>query len=163
MKSIDRKKDLIVAAVLIGIMFIVILIADLFLDSYVRRILNLCAIYTILGLSMNLINGFTGLFSLGHAGFMGVGAYTVAIFTVPVAMRAKVFYLKPMNPAIANIQLPFIVAVILGGLLAAFVAFLIGAPVLRLKGDYLAVNTGFFEIIRIVITNAQTITMDRWG
>jgi len=154
-----KKQDLLVAAVLLGIMFIILLIADLFLDSYVRRILNLCAIYTILGLSMNLINGFTGLFSLGHAGFMGVGAYVVAIFTVPVAMRAQVFYLKPMHPAIANIQLPFIAAVVLGGLLAAFVAFLIGAPVLRLKGDYLAIATlGFSEIIRIVITNAQTIT-----
>lgn len=154
-----KKQDLIVGAVLLCIMFVVLLIADLFFDLYVRRILNLCAIYTILGLSMNLINGFTGLFSLGHAGFMGIGAYTVAIFTVPIAMRAQVFYLKPMHPAIANIQLPFIVAVILGGLLAAGAAFIIGAPVLRLKGDYLAIATlGFSEIIRIVITNAQTIT-----
>ncbi len=147
----------------------IVLIAFIFLanemfDSYIRRILNLCAIYTILGLSMNLINGFTGLFSLGQAGFMAIGAYAVAIFTVPIEARGTIFYLVPMNPAIRTIQLPFVVALLLGGILAAIVAFLIGAPVLRLRGDYLAIATlGFSEIIRIIFTNTQTITNGALG
>jgi branched-chain amino acid transport system permease protein len=75
-----------------------------------------------------------------------------------------VFYLEPMHPLIANIHLPFFAALILGGLAAAFVAFLIGAPVLRLRDDYLAIATlGFSEIIRIVITNAQSITNGSLG
>lgn len=149
------------AIIVLGIF---VALGNIFFDSYLKRILNLCAIYTILGLSMNLINGFTGLFSLGQAGFMAIGAYCVGIFTVPLAEREMVYYLEPMHPAIANIQLPFVVALLLGGLVAAFFAFLIGAPVLRLKGDYLAIATlGFSEIIRIVFTNLQTITNGALG
>ncbi|MGE4588294.1 MAG: branched-chain amino acid ABC transporter permease [Acidaminococcaceae bacterium] len=133
-------------------------------DSYIRRIVNLCMVYAIIGLSMNLTNGFTGQFSLGQAGFMAIGAYVVGIFTVPVALRPAVFYAAPMNPLIADIYMPLWLALIVGGLLAALVAFLIGTPVLRLRGDYLAVATlGFSEIIRIVITNAQTITNGALG
>ena len=129
------------------------------LDSYLRRVINLCLIYAIIGLSMNLTNGFAGQFSLGQAGFMAVGAYVVGIFTVPVELRENVFYAVPMNPLIADIQLPLWLALIVGGLLSALVAFLIGTPVLRLRGDYLAIATlGFSEIIRIIITNAQSFT-----
>jgi branched-chain amino acid transport system permease protein len=74
-------------------------------------------------------------------------------------MRPGVFYATPMNPAIINIYMPLGVALIVGGLLAALIAFVIGTPVLRLRGDYLAIATlGFSEIIRIVITNASSIT-----
>ncbi|MHC1747832.1 MAG: branched-chain amino acid ABC transporter permease [Cellulosilyticaceae bacterium] len=155
--------------VIFSIVTAIILLGTIFIfnrtgNSYLIRILNLCAIYTILGLSMNLVNGFTGLFSLGQAGFMAIGAYTVAIFTVPIPVRESIFYLKPMYPPIANIELPFVIALILGGLFAALIAFLIGAPVLRLRGDYLAIATlGFSEIIRIVFTNTQTITNGALG
>ncbi|MBC3795574.1 branched-chain amino acid ABC transporter permease [Acetobacterium tundrae] len=139
-------------------------IADQFVNSFMRRLLNLSAIYTIVALSMNLVNGFTGQFSLGQAGFMAIGAYTVAIFTVPVGLRSTIFYLAPMAPLLANIQLPFVVALILGGFLSAGVAFLIGSPCLRLRGDYLAIATlGFSEIIRIIFTNTQTITNGALG
>ena len=88
----------------------------------------------------------------------------VGIFTVPVELRPNVFYAAPMNPLIADIQMPLWLALIAGGLLAALVAFLIGTPVLRLRGDYLAVATlGFSEIIRIWITNAQSITNGALG
>lgn len=138
--------------------------ADQYVDSYIRRTLNICAIYTIVALGMNLVNGFTGQFSLGQAGFMAIGAYTVAIFTVPVEARSTIFYLEPMAPFLANIELPFIGALILGGLLSAGIAFLIGAPCLRLRGDYLAIATlGFSEIIRIVFTNTQSITNGALG
>ena len=95
---------------------------------------------------------------------MAIGAYTVGIFTVPVELRANVFYAVPMNPLIAGIQMPVWLALIVGGLLAALVAFLIGTPVLRLRGDYLAIATlGFSEIIRICITNASSFTNGALG
>lgn len=134
------------------------------LDAYVVRTLNLCAIYAIIGLSMNLINGFTGLFSLGQAGFMAIGAYTVAIFTLPLNLRSTIFYMQPMNSVIAGIHLDFVPAVLLGGVIAAVAAFLIGAPVLRLRGDYLAIATlGFSEIIRTILTNWQDVTNGSLG
>ena len=134
------------------------------MSFYIRRIINLCLIYAIIGLSMNITNGFAGQFSLGQAGFMAIGAYMVGIFTVPVNLRADVFYAVPMNPYLVNIYMPLWLALILGGLLAALVAGLIGTPVLRLRGDYLAIATlGFSEIIRIIITNANTITNGALG
>ncbi|MGI6703546.1 MAG: branched-chain amino acid ABC transporter permease [Clostridia bacterium] len=133
--------------------------ADKNFNAYQIRVLNLCAIYTVLGLSMNLINGFTGLFSLGHAGFMAIGAYTCALLTMPVAVKDQNFFLAPINETLREIVLPYPAALLIGGILAALIAFLIGAPVLRLRGDYLGIATlGFAEIIRIVITNLQTIT-----
>jgi len=133
-------------------------------DDYVRRILNLGAIYAIVSVSMNLVNGFTGLFSLGQAGFMAIGAFTVAVFTVPVELREAIFYIVPQSPLVANVELPFFVALIIGGLLAALVSILIGMPVLRLKSDYLAIATlGFSEIIRIIFTNMKTITNGALG
>ena len=135
-----------------------------YIDAYVQSILRLCAIYTIVALSMNLVNGFAGMFSLGQAGFMAIGAYAVAIFTVPSEIRSDIFYIKPMAPYLVNIELPLIAAIFLGALVAAFVAFLIGFPVLRLRGDYLAIATlGFSEIIRILFMNTQTITNGSMG
>ncbi len=133
--------------------------ADKNFNAYQVRVLNLCAIYTILGLSMNLINGFTGLFSLGHAGFMAVGAYACALLTMPAAAKDRIFFLAPINPILRVMVLPYPLALLAGGVLAALIAFLIGAPALRLRGDYLGIATlGFAEIIRIVITNLQPIT-----
>jgi branched-chain amino acid transport system permease protein len=159
-----NKRDLILSAILLIVLFCVSWFVNGELDSYIRRIVNLCLIYAIIGLSMNVTNGFTGQFSLGQAGFMAIGAYTVGIFTVPVELRANVFYAVPMNPLIAGIQMPVWLALIVGGLLAALVAFLIGTPVLRLRGDYLAIATlGFSEIIRICITNASSFTNGALG
>lgn len=144
--------------------FITILDLEFIGDNYVRRVLNLAAIYAIVSVSMNLVNGFTGLFSLGQAGFMAVGAYTVAILTVPLEKRAAIFYVVEQNPVLAQIQLPFVVALILGGIFAALVGLLIGIPVLRLKSDYLAIATlGFSEIIRIIFTNAKSVTNGALG
>ena len=128
------------------------------------------AVYTLVAVSMNLLNGFTGLFSLGQAGFMLLGAYTYAILTVPVAAKDTVYYLyggsavKFSLPDIfygifgsegaggmVALTLGVLLAIILGGLVAAIFAYLIGLPVLRLKSDYLAIATlGFAEIIRAI-------------
>lgn len=159
-----KKRDLILTSILLVVLFGASFFANTELDSYTRRIVNLCLIYAIIGLSMNITNGFAGQFSLGQAGFMAIGAYVVGIFTVPIAYRANVFYATPMNPLIADIQMPMWLALLVGGLLAALVAFVIGTPVLRLRGDYLAIATlGFSEIIRICITNAQSFTNGALG
>ena len=128
-------------------------------DAYQVRVLNMCAIYAVLGLSMNLVNGFTGLFSLGQAGFMAIGAYVTTLLFMSPESKAAVFYLMPIEPWLGAIQLPFPVALFLGGLASGAFAFVIGFPVLRLRGDYLAIATlGFSEIVRVIFTNLQTIT-----
>ncbi|GBG56768.1 ABC transporter [Sporomusaceae bacterium FL31] len=105
------------------------------IGPYWQLNLVLIGINIILATSLNLINGFTGQFSIGHAGFMAVGAYLSAVLTV-------------------KMQLPFLVAIIGGALGAGFLGFVIGLPTLRLKGDYLAIATlGLGEIIRITILN----------
>lgn len=124
--------------------------------SYAIAILERSAIYAVVAVAMNLLNGFTGLFSLGQAGFMALGAYTVGILTIPVEMRESVYYMNGISDVIKNLHAPFIVALIIGGLVAAAVAALIGIPVLRLKSDYLAIATlGFAEIIRALISAPQ--------
>lgn len=150
--------------IILIITVVVLFILNKTLDDYKLRILNLCGIYIILGLSMNLINGFTGLFSLGHAGFMAIGAYTVAILTMPVAMKEMNFFMKPIVPFLANVEWSFLPALFMGGIMAGLFGFLIGAPVLRLTDDYLAIATlGFAEIIRVVFTNTQSITNGALG
>jgi len=124
------------------------------------------AIYALVAVSMNLLNGFTGLFSLGQAGFMLLGAYTYAILTIPVGNQALVYQRYP-NGGIGfsvteslgrvlgqqpGLLLGVIICLILGGIVAGLFAYLIGLPVLRLKSDYLAIATlGFAEIIRAVV------------
>lgn len=138
---------------------VLLLVLNVTLGSYEMRIFNLCGIYVILALGLNLINGFVGLFSLGHAGFMAVGAYTCALLTMSAETKEMNFFLEPIVPWLANVQLPFPIALIMAGIMAAIAGALIGAPVLRLRDDYLAIATlGFSEIIRIIFTNTQTIT-----
>jgi len=123
------------------------------------------AIYALVAVSMNLLNGFTGLFSLGQAGFMLLGAYTYAILTIPVENQALVYQRYP-NGGIGfsvteslgrvlgqpGLLLGVIICLILGGIVAGLFAYLIGLPVLKLKSDYLAIATlGFAEIIRAVV------------
>ena len=116
-------------------------------NSMLFIVLKKGAIYALVAVSMNLLNGFTGLFSLGQAGFMLIGAYTYAIFTIPVEYRDAVY--QYFDGGIVQFSIPVIPALILAGLVAALFAFLIGLPVLRLKSDYLAIATlGFAEIIR---------------
>lgn len=147
------------------IAFIVLLfILNINLGIYQMRIFNLCGIYVILALSLNLINGFVGLFSLGHAGFMAVGAYTCALLTMSREMKEMNFFLEPIVPWLKNVQVPFPLALIVAGIMAAIAGALIGAPVLRLRDDYLAIATlGFSEIIRVIFTNTQSITNGALG
>lgn len=120
------------------------------------------SIFALVAASMNLLNGFTGLFSLGQAGFMLIGAYTYSIFTIPAGSHDKVYQyfnggiikwsiveILENKLGIVGHYLGIFIPMIMAGLLVAFIGFLIGIPVLRLKSDYLAIATlGFAEIIR---------------
>jgi branched-chain amino acid transport system permease protein len=122
------------------------------LIEYVQRIVLLAGINVILAVGLNLINGTTGQFSIGHAGFMAVGAYGAA-FT-GTALRPLVA--AALGPGALTDALTFNLALLIGAALAGATGFLVGMPSLRLKGDYLAVVTlGFGEIIRILFNNAQ--------
>jgi len=159
--SPKRRRDALFtcAALAVFLLFTHFAVSGSLLDAYQLRILNLCATYAVLGLSMNLVNGFTGLFSLGQAGFMAIGAYVTTILFLTPESKAALFYLTPMEPFLQSLHLPFGVALVISGLIAALAAFLIGFPCLRLKGDYLAIATlGFSEIIRVLLVNLQTIT-----
>lgn len=163
-----QKNDLILYGILLAVTAAVLIFANGTFDSYMIRILNLCGIYIILALSMNLINGFTGLFSLGHAGFMAVGAYVSVLFTLSPLQKEMNFFLQPIFPPLLGLSLPepfnFPIALLMGGFAAGLLAFVIGAPILRLKDDYLAIATlGFSEIIRVVFTNTQNITNGALG
>ena len=130
--------------------------------SMLFTVLKKGAVYALVAASLNLLNGFTGLFSLGQAGFMLLGAYTYAILTIPSADRESVYYLY--GGSAVNFSLPELfgggalglilgglAALILAGCVAAVIAWLIGLPVLRLKSDYLAIAPlGFAEIIRAI-------------
>lgn len=125
-------------AVLYAILFG--LIASGVIGSYYLSILLMVGINIILATSLNLTTGFLGQLALGHAGFMAIGAYTAGIFTKNITGI-------PETAA-------FLLAILLGGLVAALFGFVIGIPALRLRGDYLAIITlGFGEIIRVVIEN----------
>jgi branched-chain amino acid transport system permease protein len=111
----------------------------------------------ILAVSLNLINGYNGQFSLGHAGFMAVGGYTSAVITLYFSkpLMALFHFSAAMNPYFP-IFLVFLLAILAGGIMAAIFGFIIGIPTLRLKGDYLAIATlGFGEIIRLSVLNVD--------
>jgi branched-chain amino acid transport system permease protein len=121
-------------------------------------------IYTILVISFDLIYGITGQFSLAHAGLAAIGAYTVSLLTMPADLKLMSFLLAPPAGMISQAQWPLLPALLLGGVLAAVVGFLIGAPALRLHGDYLLIVTfGFSEIIRLVLINLPSITNGAMG
>lgn len=124
------------------------LVFDQVFNPYIQQTLDLVLVNIILAMSLNLVNGYTGQFSLGHAGFMAIGAYTSAYMSThlaaPDAMIPHLMY--------------FVFYSIVGGALAAFAGWLVGQPSLRLKGDYLAIVTlGFGEIIRVIILNSNAL------
>lgn len=134
------------------------------LGDFVVRLLNMWGIYVILVSSFVLIYGVTGQFSLAHAGLAAIGAYTVSVLTLPPEAKLMSYLLQPPLGIIANVEWPLLPALLLGGVLAAAVGFMVGAPALRLQGDYLLIVTfGFSEIIRLVLINIPGITNGAMG
>lgn len=167
-----NKQGVFIALVCVAALLILVIVLENTLKptSMLFTVLKKGAVYTLVAVSMNLLNGFTGLFSLGQAGFMLLGAYTYAILTVPMDVKDSVYYIyggsavKFSLPGLfeavfgstgvggaVSLVLGVLLALILAGLVAAAFAWLIGLPVLRLKSDYLAIATlGFAEILRAV-------------
>jgi branched-chain amino acid transport system permease protein len=140
-------------AALLGAFYGLGLVIEDNLIEYVVRILLFCGINAILAVGLNLINGTTGQFSIGHAGFMAVGAYGTA-FTV-IQLENRFFPGVAGNLSFGQVAIVFPIALLVGALLAALAGFVVGVPSLRLRGDYLAIVTlGFGEIIRLIFNNA---------
>jgi branched-chain amino acid transport system permease protein len=124
---------------------------------YYAEILALTGIAVILAVSLNLITGFTGQFSIGHAGFMAVGAYASVFITVYFSQGAETWLTSLVGATVAQ-SLVFLGVIIFGALVAALAGLVVGIPSLRLRGDYLAIVTlGFAEIIRIIILNIDRV------
>jgi branched-chain amino acid transport system permease protein len=114
------------------------------LNKYYIQVMMFAGINIMMTASLNLVNGFTGQFCIGHAGFMSLGAYGAAVVTTMVFGGKNV-------PALAQTPV-FLLGLLVGGLIAAFVGVLIGLPSLKLKGDYLAIVTlAFGEIVRAIL------------
>ena len=158
------KRNTILTIAAIAVFYGLLAVADSFLNTYWLRILNLCAVYTIFAVTFNLIYGYTGQFSLGHAGFAAIGAYVGALLTMSPAQKQANFFLQPIVPFLADLEVPFLPTLIIAGVVAAFIGSLIAWPALRLRGDYLAIATlGFSEIIRILLVNLQPLTNGAMG
>ncbi len=148
----DKKRNLLGNLLLLAALLIVLIYIDMTRSSFdiIVKVLQKGCVYAIVAVSMNLLNGFTGLFSLGQAGFMLIGAYVYSVFSVDDASREMVYSFS--GKPLINFQLPILLAILLAGIAAALFAFLIGLPVLKLKSDYLAIATlGFAEILRTII------------
>lgn len=126
--------------------------------SFYSRVLMLCCINVTMAVSLNLINGINGQFSLGHAGFQAIGAYLSAGFSIHFGM--KWFPGAESSPIYGAVVLS--IAMVVGAVTAAIAGYVVGLPSLRLRGDYLAIVTlGFGEIIRVVFTNAEVFNAQR--
>ena len=147
----NKKRDIILSVVFAAVIVALLVYIDKEQHySMLASVIQKASIYALLAVSLNLLNGFTGLFSLGQAGFMMLGAYTYAILTIPLEQHASVY--QYFNGGVVNVCLPPFVGVIAAGLVAVVFAWLVGKPCLRLKSDYLAIATlGFAEILRALI------------
>lgn len=156
----NNKKMFLIIGIICTIVFLVI--ANFFFNGYYLRIVNIVGINIILVVSLNITNGYTGIFSLGHAAFMAIGAYTTALLSYP--LEKKEFIFMQMPEWLLNIHLPFIVSLLLGALFATFFALVIGFAVLKLRGHYLAVATlGFMIIVTSFAANLREITRGNSG
>jgi branched-chain amino acid transport system permease protein len=132
-------------------------LGDFQINPYYARIINLIGINITLAVSLNLINGLAGQFSIGHAGFMAVGGYTATYLTVYYGRQITALVGSQVTDPVgaAVVMVPSLLA---GAAAAALAGLLVGIPSLRLKGDYLAIVTlGFGEIIRVVILNIPAV------
>jgi branched-chain amino acid transport system permease protein len=157
--NLNRNRLIFLALILLGIGFVALVRATV--DEYILSIINFIGIYVILAVSLNITNGFTGLFSLGHPGFMAIGGYVTAFLTFPVSRKSMFLELPQW---LANIELPFFPALVIGGICAGLTALVVGLPVLRLRGHYLAVATlGFLIIVQVLIMNWESVTRGPLG
>ncbi|HOO31663.1 MAG TPA: branched-chain amino acid ABC transporter permease [Thermotogota bacterium] len=166
-KTLSVKTQILLTVVFIALFGILLSSAEQNLNSYFIRIISLIGIFSIMAVSLTLVNGVSGMLSLGHAGFIAIGAYTSSLLTMTVQQKEASFILTgvafPLNTEILS-NMPFFWATLIGGIAAAIMAFAVGWPSMRLAGDYLAITTlGFAEIIRIILLNWSKITNGSLG
>ncbi len=152
-----RDNHLFRLAVFILIPLIVIILCGMNSTNYYAGLIHLFGINIILVASLNLVNGFSGMFSMGHAAFMAIGAYASAMLTLSATQKS---IMMPELPVwLIHLTLPFPIALMVGGIFASITALLIGFPVLRFKGHYLSVATiGLIVIVRAVLDNEDQLT-----
>jgi branched-chain amino acid transport system permease protein len=156
--------DKILSWISVALLMLFLWWAQKHLDPYLRRLLNLIAINIIWAVTFNLIYGYTGQFSLGHAGFIAIGAYVTALLTMSPDQKAQNFFLAPCIWPLNKIQMPFLLSLIIALLIGALFGVLIGIPSLQFRGDYMAIVTlGFSEILRVIIMNSQRVTNGSLG
>ena len=152
-------RDRILTSLAAAGLLIFLLYAESNFNEYSIRILNNIAIFIVVAVSYNLINGITGQFSLQPNAFLAVGAYTAAIFTLTPEEKLRSFILEPLIWPLSEISLSFPVSLLIAGLVTALVAFLLAVPVFRVRGDYLAIVTlGFGEVLQVIANNLVPIT-----
>ncbi len=157
-------KKTILTVLSVVLLFLFLWYGDGHLSTYAMRIWEEVGIFLMLAASYNLINGVTGQFSLEPNGFVAIGAYVTAILILTPAQKEAMFIITPMVPWLQNLHMSFFPALIIGGLVTAFVGFLLGFPVFRVRGDYLAIVTlGFGLTIRVVSNNTVPITNGALG
>lgn len=152
-------RDRILTFLALGFFLVFLFIADKYFDEYSIRILINIAIFIIVAISYNLINGITGQFSLQPNAFMAVGAYTSAILTLTPEEKLRSFILEPLIWPLSEMSTSFPVSLLIAGLVTALIAFLLAVPVFRTRGDYLAIVTlGFGEVLQVIANNLVPVT-----
>lgn len=152
-----REKPALTGWVLIAVFIALLALINFGTNSYIQRIVIGLCISIILVVSLNLSSGFTGVFSLGHTGFMAIGAYAAAILTLPLAL--KLINLPDLPPWLENTELSFLSATLLAGVLAMLVALVVGFSIMRLTGPYVGVaSMGFLVIVNVILTNWDSMT-----
>ncbi len=154
----------IIKLLMLSVAILFLIFAQNNLDPYTVSILNNIAIFGILALSYNLINGVAGQFSLEPNGFVAIGAYVTALLILPASSKIDMFALEDPAPIILAMHTSFLPALLMSGIVAAVLAFILSIPVFRVRGDYLAIVTlGFGFIIRIFAMNQTKYTNGAMG
>jgi branched-chain amino acid transport system permease protein len=155
----NKARDQILTVLGMIVLFAFLYWAGRNVTEYQARLLNNCAIFVTLAASYNLITGTCGQFSLAPNAFVAIGAYTSALLTMSPAEKQVSFIIEPLIWPLSVVSVPFWLSLLAAGLVTAFLAFLMGFPVFRVRGDYLAIVTlGFGEVVRVVANNLQNIT-----
>ena len=159
MTPISPGRNLLLTVGALALLILFLLGADSWANDYQVRLLNTTAIFMTMAVSYNLINGICGQLHLGPNAFVTLGAYTAALLTLTPAEKQLSFIITPLVWPLNQISVSFPLALLAGGLVAVLFAFITGFPVLRVRGDYLAIVTlGFGEVIRVLANNLQSVT-----
>jgi branched-chain amino acid transport system permease protein len=148
---------LLAPVLLLAVVAVLLGATELAAGDYLRRIVIIVGLNVILVAALNLSSGFTGVFSLGHVGFMAIGAYAASILTLPASLKAV--NLPDLPAWLRGTALPFLPATLIAGVIAMAVAFVVGLSLMRLKGSYISVATlGFLVIVQVILVNWDSLT-----